>query len=166
MAKFTGKGAEFLVVSGGATPAYVAVGQVAEIGDIAVTADEVEVTTLDAGDYRDYLQGFKDPGECELTIIYDPALHAAAATTPTGDTILELFSSGEVRDCAIRWNSSGAGGEAFGTFRAFIRDNTFNALNPDDPQQITPLFRLKTPITIVSTLPTPTAAAPPLPVAA
>lgn len=157
MAKFTGKGAEFLVVNGGATPAYEAIGQVAEIGDISVTADEVEVTTLDAGDYRDYIQGFKDPGECELTVIFDPAIHGANATTPTGDTILELFASGEVRDCAIRWNSSGAGGEAFGTFQAFIRDVTYNALNPDDPQQITPLFRLKTPITLVSTLPTPTA---------
>lgn len=150
MAKFTGKHAEFLVKTGGATPAYVAVGQVQEIGDVSVTADEVEVTTLDAGDYRDYLQGFKDPGECEITVIFDPEL---ADQGTDADGLLGLFASGEVRDCAIRWNSSAVGGEAFGTFRAFIRDMTFNALNPDDPQTITPLFRINTPITVVDTLP-------------
>jgi hypothetical protein len=151
VAKFTGKGAEFLVSDGGTPAAYTPVGQVSEIGDVSVTADEVEVTTLDAGDYRDYIQGFKDPGECELTVVFDPAM-ADQGTDPDG--LLGLFASGEVRDCAIRWNSSGTGGEAFGTFQAFIRDMTFNALNPDDPQTITPLFRLKSPITLVDTLPT------------
>jgi Lambda phage tail tube protein, TTP len=153
--KYTGKGAQFMVVGGGATPAYVEVGQVAEIGDISVTADEVEVTTLDAGDYRDYIQGFKDAGECELTVIFDPEV----ATQGTDvDGLIGLFNSGETRDCAIRWNSSAIGGETFGTFTAFIRDMTYNALNPDDPQQITPLFRITSPITLVDTLPTPTVA--------
>src|SRR4051812_31032501 len=158
MAKFTGKSAKFLIVGGGATPAYVEVGQVSAIGDVSVTADEVEVTTLDAGDYRDYIQGFKDPGECELTVVFDPEL-ADQSTDPDG--LLGLFASGEVRDCAIRWNSSGTGGEVFGTFQAFVRDMTYNALNPDDPQTITPLFRLKTPITIVDALPTPVVKTPP-----
>ena len=63
MAKFTGKGAKFMIKGSGATPTFAEVGQVQEIGDISVTADEVEVTTLDAGDYRDYIQGFKDAGE-------------------------------------------------------------------------------------------------------
>ena len=140
----------FMIKAGGATPAYAEVGQVSAIGDIAVTADEVEVTTLDAGDYRDYIQGFKDPGECELTVIFDPAL---ADQGTDADGLIGLFTSGEVRDCAIRWNSSDTGGQAYGTFQAFIRDMTFNALNPDDPQTLTPLFRLKTPITVVDTLP-------------
>jgi hypothetical protein len=156
MSKFTGKGAQFLVKGGGATPTFAAVGQVQEIGDVSVTADEVEVTTLDAGDYRDYLQGFKDAGECELTVLFDPEL---ADQGDAADGLLGLFASGEVRDCAIRWNSSAVGGEAFGTFKAFIRDMTYNALNPDDPQTITPLFRITTPITLVDTLPL-TAAAP------
>lgn len=127
-----------------------------EIGDISVTAEEVDVTTLDAGDYRDYIQGFKDPGECELTVIFDPGL---AGHDDSTDGLVGLFASGEVRDCAIRWNSSVVGGESFGTFKAFIRDMTYGALNPDDPQTITPLFRITTPITLVDTLPTPTVAA-------
>jgi hypothetical protein len=150
MAKFTGKGAQFLVKTSGATPTYVAIGQIQEVGAIAVTAEEVDVTTLDAGDYRDYIQGFKDPGTCELKVIWDPGLsdHGDGA-----DGLVGLFVSGETRDCAIRWNSSGTGGEAFGTFQAFIRDMTYGALNADDPQMITPLFRLRTPVTLVDTLP-------------
>ena len=74
MAKFTGKGAQILVKGGGATPAYKAVGQVAEIGNIDISADEVDVTTLDAGDYRDYIQGFKDPGTCQIKVLWDPAI--------------------------------------------------------------------------------------------
>jgi tail tube protein len=151
--KFSGKFAEFLVVNTQATPAYVAVGQVQSIGDISVTAEEIDATTLDAGDYRDFLPGFKDPGECELTIVFDPNL---AAHDDTADGIIGLFEAGDTRDCAIRFNSSAAGGETFGTFQAFIRDLTYGALNADDLQTITPLFRLRTPITLVDTLPTPT----------
>ena len=90
MAKFTGKGATISVKGGGATPAYAAVGQVAEIGNIDVSADEVEVTTLDAGDYRDYLQGFKDPGTCQLKVIFDPAL---ADQDDDPDGLFGLFTS-------------------------------------------------------------------------
>lgn len=140
------------MVTGTAPGAYTAIGQVQEIGDISVTAEEVDVTTLDAGDYRDYIQGFKDPGECELTVIFDPGLAGHDEST---DGLIGLFTTGEVRDCAIRWNSSGTGDQAFGTFKAFIRDMTYGALNADDPQTITPLFRITTPIALVDTLPTP-----------
>ena len=121
-----------------------------EISGVSVTAEEVDVTTLDAGDYRDYLQGFKDPGECELTVIFDPAL---AAHDDGADGLVGLFASGAVRECAIKWNSSAAGGSTYGTFSAFIRDMSFGALNPDDPQTASPVFRITTPITLADTLP-------------
>ena len=151
MAKFTGKGSQILVKTSGATPAYVAVGQVAEIGEIAISADEVDVTTLDAGDYRQFIQGFKDPGECQLTVLWDSEM------TDQGDTpdgLWGLFKSGEVRDWAVRWNSSATGGEEFGLFEGFIRDWSFGALNPDDPQQIQPTIRITGPLTLADELPT------------
>lgn len=152
MAKFTGRGAEFLVDTGTTTPTWTAVGQVQEIGDISVTAEEVEVTTLDTvGAYRDYIQGFKDPGEVELTVIFDPGL---AGHDDSADGLLGLFASGETRDCALRWNSSAVGGAHYGTFSAFIRDMTYGALNADDPQTISPVFRLRSPITLTDALPT------------
>jgi hypothetical protein len=155
MAKFTGKGAQIFVLGGTATPAYVAVGQVAEIGNIDVSADEVDVTTLDAGDYRDYLQGFKDPGECQLTVLFDPNL---ADQDESADGLFGLFTSGETRDWYIRFNSSAVGGAAFGSFKGFIRDWSFGALNPDDPQEIQPTIRIVGPITLADTAPVATVA--------
>ena len=149
MSKYTGKSAEFSIKNAAAT-SYVVIGQVQEIGDISVTAEEVDVTTLDAGDYRDYLQGFKDPGECELTVISDPNLATHDETT---DGLIGLFTSGAIRDCAIRWNSSAAGGHTWAKFQAFIRDMTYGALNPDDPQTMSPVFRITTPITLSDTAP-------------
>ena len=136
---------------GGATPAFAAIGQVQEIGDISVTAEEVDVTTLDAGDYRDYIQGFKDPGECEITVIFDPGI---ASHDESADGLVGLFTSGDVRECYIRLNSSATGGESFASFSAFIRDITYGALNADDPQTLAPLFRITTPITLSDTVPT------------
>jgi hypothetical protein len=150
MAKFTGKGAEISVLGGGATPAYVPIGQVAEIGNIDVSADEVDVTTLDAGDYRDYLQGFKDPGECQLTVLFDPNM---ADQDESADGLFGLFTSGETRDWVIRFNSGAVGGAAFGSFKGFLRDWSFGALNPDDPQEIQPTIRIVGPITLADTMP-------------
>ncbi len=151
MAKFTGKGAQILVnTATAAPPTYVAFGQIAEIGNIDISADEVEVTTLDAGDYRDYIQGFKDPGEVQITVIFDPGM-ADQGDDPDG--WIGLFTSGETRDWAIRYNSSGTGGQAFGLFKGFIRDFSYGALNPDDPQQIQPTIRLSSPVTLADTLP-------------
>jgi hypothetical protein len=152
MAKFTGKGAQISVLKGGATPTYQLIGQVAEIGNIDVSADEVDVTTLDAGDYRDYLQGFKDPGECQLTVLFDAAL-ADQGDDPDG--LFGLFSSGETRDWVIKFNSSEAvGGATYATFKGFLRDWSFGALNPDDPQEVQPTIRISGPITLADTMPT------------
>src|SRR5262245_26872823 len=158
MAKFTGKGSSFSVnTAATAPPTYTAVAQVQSIGGITISADEVEVTTLDAGDYRQYIQGFKDPGECPITVVFDPAL-ADQGTDPDG--LLGLFASGETRECAIRINSSEAGGHSYLLFDAFIRDWEYAEINPDDPQTVTPTFRISGPVTVVDALPTTLAAAP------
>jgi hypothetical protein len=150
MAKFTGKGAVISVKTGGATPAWLAVGQVSEIGAIGISADEVDVTTLDAGDYRQFIQGFKDPGDCQLTVLWDAGM-IDQGDTPDG--LWGLFASGEVRDWVVRWNSSATGGATFGSFQGFIRDWSFGALNPNDPQQIQPTIRITGPITLADTMP-------------
>jgi len=150
MAKFTGKGAEISVQTTGATPTWETFGQVAEIGAIDQTAEEVDVTTLDGGDYRDFIQGFKDPGECQVTVLFDPNM---PDQDNSANGWIGLFTSGETRAWAIRYNSSNTAGEEFGTFSGFVRDFSWGALNPDDPQQIQPTIRLSGPITLVDTLP-------------
>lgn len=151
MAKFTGKGAQIGVKTTGATPAWVFFGQIAEIGSIDQTADEVDVTTLDGGDFRDFIQGFKDAGECQITVMFDPAM---TDQNDSADGWLGLFASGETRDWVIRFNSSGTGGASFGTFTGFVRDMSYGALNPDDPQQLQPTIRISSPITLEDTMPT------------
>jgi hypothetical protein len=138
------------MIENAAASAYVEVGQVQEIGDVSVTAEEIDVTTLDAGDYRDFIQGFKDPGECELSVIWDPNLATHDEST---DGLIGLFTSGAVRDCAIKWNSSAVGGFTWGTFKAFIRDLTYGALNADDAQMANPVFRITSAITLSDTAP-------------
>lgn len=120
------------------------------IGGITISSDEVEVTTLDAGDYRQYIQGFKDPGECPIVVLFDPAL---ADQGIAADGLLGLFASGEVRDVAIKINSSAVGGHAYLTFKAFIRDWEFAEINVDDPQTVTPTFRITGVVEVVDTLP-------------
>jgi len=139
-----------LISDGASPPVYTAVGQVQEIGDISVTAEEVDVTTLDSGDYHDYIQGFKDPGECQITVLFDPAM---ADQDDSPDGLIGLFISGETRNCAIRWNASNTGGQEYGLFQAFLRDMDYAALNASDPQTIQPTFRLRSPITLADTLP-------------
>jgi Lambda phage tail tube protein, TTP len=152
MAKFTGKGCQFMISDGAAPAVYAVVGQIQEIGAISITAAEVDVTTLDAGDYREFIQGFKDPGSCQLTVLYDPEMTDQGIVDPG---LIALFASGEVKDCAIRWNSSATpGGKSYGMFKAFIRDMQYGALNPSDPQKLQPTWRLVGPLTVASALPT------------
>jgi Lambda phage tail tube protein, TTP len=153
MAKFTGKGGQFLINTAAPGPpkVWTPIGQVQSIGGITVSADEVEVTTLDAGDYRQYIQGFKDPGECPITVLFDPFL-ADQGTGANG--LLGLFASGVTKNCAIRINSSAAGGHSWLTFDAFIRDWEYAEINADDPQTVTPTFRITGAVTVVDVLPT------------
>lgn len=56
------------------------VGSISSIGEVAVTSDEVDVTTLDStGGYREFLQGFKDSGELAITGFHDKADTAQVA---------------------------------------------------------------------------------------
>jgi hypothetical protein len=94
MAKFVAKGIVFEVET--TTPGtYAAVPQVASIDLPEGDTEEVEVTTLDnTDDTREFLQGFKDGGECSLEMVFDPATHFTPA-----DSVWKLYKSGAVR----RW---------------------------------------------------------------
>ena len=48
------------------------VGKLTSVGEISPEAEEVDVTTLDsAGGYREYIQGFRDSGEVEISGYHD-----------------------------------------------------------------------------------------------
>ena len=76
------------------TPAggtQVVVGKLTSVGEIAPEAEEVDITTLEStGGYREYMQGFRDSGELEITGFHDAddagqtALRTAFASGASG----------------------------------------------------------------------------------
>lgn len=80
----------------GTTP--VKVGGLTEIGGLSLSADTIDVTTLDSdGGYREFIGGFKDAGEVSLGGFFDN-------TTGKGQSeIYAAFESGEVTDFAIKF---------------------------------------------------------------
>ena len=65
MAKYAGKGTTF---SFGSTE----VGSLTSIGGVSVSADTIDVSTLDNADgYKEFIAGFKDGGEVSLSGYFD-----------------------------------------------------------------------------------------------
>ncbi|MBQ8508251.1 MAG: hypothetical protein IJ466_12585 [Clostridia bacterium] len=54
--------------------AQLTVGRLTSVGEIAPEAEELDVTTLEStGGYREYMQGFRDSGELEISGYHDAA---------------------------------------------------------------------------------------------
>lgn len=68
----------------------VVVGKLTSVGEIAPDSEEIDVTTLDSEGYREYIQGFRDSGEVELSGFHEKddagqkALRAAYASGDAG----------------------------------------------------------------------------------
>lgn len=80
----------------GPTPAPVPVGNLTSIGGLELSADSIDVTTLDSeGGYREFIGGFKDGGEVALEGLFD-------STTGKGQKELyDLYESGASQDFQI-----------------------------------------------------------------
>lgn len=78
-----------------------AIANLTEISGLEISADTVEVTTLDSTDgYREFIGGLKDGGEVGVSGFFDP-------TTGKGQAeFLAALESGEVSDFAIEFPSS------------------------------------------------------------
>ena len=128
MAKFTGLGGKLLIGTSGGTPTYTEVAQVSSIGSVAITADEVEVTTLDnTSGFREYLTTFKDAGELPVTLVWDPALPTHG---PAAEGLWALMISQEQRPFKIEFPTTPTAYEA--TFDASVKSFPTPALTPDD----------------------------------
>ena len=77
------------------------IGGLRSIGEVGGTADEIDVTTLDATDgYKEYLQGFKDGGEIALSGYLQSGKNQGELDT--------AFTSGATKACAINFPSGGS----------------------------------------------------------
>lgn len=99
----------------------IAVGKLTSIGELTPDSDEIEVTTLDSeGGYREYLQGFKDPGELSVEGYYASGNSGQAK-------LIELYDSGESAAYEIEFPD----GTTIG-FDAFVKNYTVGSAEVDN----------------------------------
>lgn len=86
--------------------AQVNVGRLTSVGEIQPEAEEIDITTLDSTDgYREFMQGFRDSGEVELSGYHDGgdagqiALREAFASGKSGAFIV-TFPDG----CTVKFS--------------------------------------------------------------
>jgi len=66
---FSGVGTQFKRGNGAATEAFTAIAEVNSITGPGLTADFIDVTSLDStGGYKEYIRGFRDGGEVTLNM--------------------------------------------------------------------------------------------------
>lgn len=76
------------------------VGSLKSIGGVKVSADTIDVTTIDNADgYKEFLGGFKDGGEVSLSGYFDYADAGQKA-------LYTAFESGSVTECVITFPSA------------------------------------------------------------
>jgi hypothetical protein len=145
MAKFTGRGAVLAVLTVDSPETWQDVAQIRSIGGISMTSDEVEVTTLDdLGDFRSFIQGFRDAGEMAVELIWDPSL---ASHGPATYGAYGLFTSG--LNIVLR-ETVPVSPLHYIFIQGFIRDFELPTMTVDDPVAVTETIRLSS-IPILST---------------
>jgi hypothetical protein len=143
LAKYTGKGGEFQIQTVASPETWVSVGQIREIGSASITAEEIDVTTLDSNqsgtstDYKDFLGGFKDPGEMGLVVLFDPNIASHGSLT---NGLFELFDSGRTITARVKYPTSPVN---YLEMQGFFRDWETPTINATDPIESTFTFRLR-----------------------
>jgi predicted secreted protein len=97
------------------------IGALTSIGEITPDSEDRDATTLDSqGGYREFLQGFKDSGNCTLSGYYDKADAGQAA-------LIAAYATGATHPVVITFPS--AGGTV--TFNAYVKSVTVGAAEVD-----------------------------------
>lgn len=85
----------------GADTAIKKVAGLTEIGGLELSADTIDVTTLDSdGGYREFIGGFKDGGEVPVGGYFDPTVGQGQKE------LYDAFESGAVQDFNIKFPPS------------------------------------------------------------
>ena len=115
----------------------VAVGKLTGVGEIAPDSEELDVTTLDSdGGYREYLQGFRDSGEVELSGFHEKGDAGQAA-------LREAYESGEEGAVEVDFPDG-----TVVTFSAFVKSHTIGAAEVDGAVGFGAVLRLSGPVTV------------------
>lgn len=113
------------------------VGRLSSVGEIAPDSEEVDVTTLESeGGYREYMQGFRDPGEVELEGYHDAgdagqkALRAAYDSGANGAFEVAFPDGSKV------------------CFSAFVKSHTIGAAEVDGAVGFGAVLRISGPVVV------------------
>lgn len=122
------------------TPAggtQVVVGKLTSVGEIAPEAEEVDITTLEStGGYREYMQGFRDSGELEITGFHD--------ADDAGQTALRTaFASGASGVFEVKFPDDTAV-----TFSGFIKSHTIGSAEVDGAIGFGAVIRISGAVTV------------------
>ena len=96
------------------------IGGLTSIGEVTPDSEELDATTLDSsGGYREYIQGFKDSGECSLT--------GFLVTADPGQGELRTgYGSGAVKEAVITYPDN-----TTVTFNAYVKSYSMGAADVD-----------------------------------
>lgn len=138
----TGRGIVFQMENEESPQEFVTVANVTSIGFTGRTAEEVDFTTLESeGGFRDFRQGFKDPGNIALELHFDP-------TNATHQLLLTRFLSGDLFNWRI--NYVGADWSYYENGRGFVQNPADININPNDPVGGTATVRVSGQTSIVA----------------
>ena len=115
----------------------VTVGKLTSVGEIQPEAEEIDITTLDStGGYREFMQGFRDSGEVELSGYHDAkdegqkAVRTAFATGKSGAFEVAFPDGTEV------------------TFTGFIKSHTIGSAEVDGAIGFGAVVRISGPVVV------------------
>lgn len=115
----------------------VTVGKLTSVGEIAPEAEELDVTTLEStGGYREYIQGFRDSGEVEISGYHDASDTGQAA-------VRTAFASGAKGAFLVSFPD---GTDV--TFSGFIKSHTLGAAEVDGAIGFGAVIRISGAVTV------------------
>lgn len=122
----TGRGVTIWIAGDAASPqVFFKIGNVTGITPSGKNAEEIDFTHLESeGGYREFRQGFKDPGSIGIAMQFDPTL-------PSHQGLAALFESGEL--LVWRIDYTGAGWNQWEIGRGFIQNPGDKDINVDGP---------------------------------
>ena len=124
--KFTPEGGE-----------QVTVGKLTSVGEITPEAEKLDVTTLDSeGGYREYLQGFRDAGELEISGYHNKNDAGQAA-------LRDAFDTGAPGSVEVAFPD---GSKV--TFSAYVKSHSIGSAEVDGAIGFGAVLRLTGPVTM------------------
>lgn len=115
------------------------VGKLTSVGEISPDSEELDVTTLDSpGGYRQYMQGFRDAGEVEISGFYDKSDAGQAA-------LRGAYDSGKPGAVEVNFPD---GSKV--TFSAFVKSHSVGAAEVDGAVGFGATLRLSGGVVVVT----------------